>query len=82
MNLRDAKAGREYIVRGISTADEELNAFLFSLGCYGQGLVKVKHLDAVNAQDGDIGILRPCNKPEAFPIMADADIMPTFSAHQ
>ena len=34
MNLRQAMEGKEYIVRGIETNDEELNAFLFSLGCY------------------------------------------------
>ena len=34
MNLRNAEAGREYIIRQIHTDDEELNGFLFSLGCY------------------------------------------------
>ena len=34
MTLLDAELGREYIVRSIVTEDEELNAFLFSLGCY------------------------------------------------
>lgn len=34
MNLRNAEEGKEYIVRRILTDDEELNAFLFSLGCY------------------------------------------------
>ena len=34
MTLRNAEIGQEYIVRGIVTEDEELNAFLFSLGCY------------------------------------------------
>ena len=34
MNLKEAKEGTEYIIRGIYTNDEELNAFLFSLGCY------------------------------------------------
>ena len=34
MTLMDAELGREYIVRSIVTEDEELNAFLFSLGCY------------------------------------------------
>ena len=34
MILREAQLGKEYIIRGIVTADEELNAFLFSLGCY------------------------------------------------
>ncbi len=34
MTLLDAELGREYVVRSISTNDDELNAFLFSLGCY------------------------------------------------
>lgn len=34
MNLLEAQEGIEYIVREIQTDDEELDAFLFSLGCY------------------------------------------------
>ena len=34
MTLLDAAEGKEYIVKGIATDDEELEAFLFSLGCY------------------------------------------------
>ena len=34
MNLTMAEEGKEYIIRQIETDDEELNAFLFSLGCY------------------------------------------------
>lgn len=34
MNLLCAEEGREYIVDCIETDDEELDAFLFSLGCY------------------------------------------------
>ena len=34
MNLTTATEGKEYIIQGIETDDEELNAFLFSLGCY------------------------------------------------
>ncbi len=34
MNLLHAEEGREYIVDRIETDDEELDAFLFSLGCY------------------------------------------------
>lgn len=34
MTLEDVSEGSEYIVKSINTADEELNAFLFSLGCY------------------------------------------------
>ena len=34
MNLVVAEEGKEYIIQRIETDDEELNAFLFSLGCY------------------------------------------------
>ena len=34
MNLSVAEEGKEYTVKRIETADEDLNAFLFSLGCY------------------------------------------------
>ena len=34
MNLLTAELGKEYIIRRIDTNDEELDAFLFSLGCY------------------------------------------------
>ncbi|MBE5970950.1 MAG: ferrous iron transport protein A [Lachnoclostridium sp.] len=34
MTLLDAQLGEEYIIRDIVTDDEELDAFLFSLGCY------------------------------------------------
>ena len=34
MNLSMAQEGREYIIRSIETDDEDLNAFLFCLGCY------------------------------------------------
>ena len=34
MNLKYAQLGQEYIVKRIDTDDEELNSFLFSLGCY------------------------------------------------
>ena len=34
MKLTDATEGKEYVVDSINTEDEELNAFLFSLGGY------------------------------------------------
>ena len=34
MNLLNGNIGEEYIIKDIQTDDEELNAFLFSLGCY------------------------------------------------
>lgn len=44
MNLTNAQEGKEYIIQRIETEDEELNAFLFSLGCYsGEPITVVKH---------------------------------------
>lgn len=34
MNLTNAQAGSEYVIRDIVTDDAEMDAFLFSLGCY------------------------------------------------
>ena len=34
MNLTQAELEKEYIVKKIETDDEELDAFLFTLGCY------------------------------------------------
>lgn len=44
MNLMKVQAGKEYIVQNINTADEELDAFLFSLGCYsGEPITVISH---------------------------------------
>lgn len=44
MSLKMAEEGREYIIRQVNTADEELNAFLFSLGCYsGEAITVIAH---------------------------------------
>ena len=44
MNLVNAQEGKEYIIQEIETDDEELNAFLFSLGCYsGEPITVVSH---------------------------------------
>ena len=43
MNLKDAEIGKEYTIKSIETDDEELNAFLFSLGCYsGEAITVIK----------------------------------------
>ena len=45
MTLSQAAEGKEYIIKDISTNDEELNAFLFSLGCYrGEPITVISHL--------------------------------------
>ncbi len=44
MNLSEAVEGKEYIIKSIETGDEELDAFLFSLGCYkDQPITVVSH---------------------------------------
>ena len=45
MTLRNAAEGNEYIIKDVATDDEELNAFLFSLGCYsGEAVTVVSRL--------------------------------------
>ena len=56
MNLLDAQLGEEYIIRAIETDDEELDDFLFSLGCYsGEPITVISHTRAgmvVSIKDG------------------------------
>ena len=45
MNLINAQEGVEYLIKSVEISDEELNSFLFSLGCYsGQPITVVRHL--------------------------------------
>ena len=45
MTLIDANDGEEYIIKDIITDDEELNSFLFSLGCYsGEPITVISHM--------------------------------------
>ncbi len=56
MNLRNAEEGKEYVIKEIHTDDEELDAFLFSLGCYcGEPITVISHLKGgcvVSIKDG------------------------------
>mgnify|MGYP003317837342 FL=1 len=56
MNLTNAQEGKEYIIKCIETDDEEMDAFLFSLGCYaGEPITVVSHLKGgcvVSIKDG------------------------------
>lgn len=56
MNLNNATLGREYIIQRIDTDDEELNGFLFSLGCYsGEAITVISRRRAtcvVSIKDG------------------------------
>lgn len=60
MNLKDAIEGKEYVIQQIDTDDDELNAFLFSLGCYsGEAITVVSHLKGgcvVSIKDGRYNI--------------------------
>lgn len=60
MNLTEAIEGQEYIIKQIETEDEELNSFLFSLGCYsGENITVVSHLKGgcvVSIKDGRYNI--------------------------
>lgn len=60
MTLRDAQEGVEYIIKSIETDDEELNSFLFSLGCYsGEPITVISHLRrscVVSIKDGRYNI--------------------------
>ena len=64
MNIKQAQEGIEYIISSIETDDEELNAFLFSLGCYsGEPITVIAHRKGgmtVSIKDGryniDIGL--------------------------
>ena len=61
MSLRNAVEGQEYIIRQIKTDDEELDAFLFSLGCYsGEPITVVtrrKHSCVVSIKDGLVSLV-------------------------
>lgn len=41
MTLLDAEIGRDYTIKSINTFDEELNSFLFSLGCYSGETIRI-----------------------------------------
>ena len=62
MTLAEAEVGKEYIIRAIETDDEELDAFLFSLGCYsGEPITVISHRKSgcvVSIKDGRYNIDR------------------------
>ena len=63
MDLLNAQDGIEYVINKIETDDEELNSFLFSLGCYsGEKITVVRHLKGgliVAIKDGRYNIDKP-----------------------
>lgn len=60
MNLTEAIEEKEYIIQAIESDDEELNSFLFSLGCYsGESITVISHLKGgciVSIKDGRYNI--------------------------
>lgn len=60
MNLTSALEGKEYIIQRIETDDDDLNAFLFSLGCYsGEPITVIAHRkggSVVSIKDGRYNI--------------------------
>ena len=60
MTLLDAKEGEVYTIKDITADDEELQSFLFSLGCYsGEPITVVSHLKGgcvVSIKDGRYNI--------------------------
>ena len=62
MNLLQAQEGQEYIIRAIESDDEELDAFLFSLGCdSGEPITVISHTRSgyvVSIKDGRYNIDR------------------------
>lgn len=56
MKLTDANLGQEYIIKSIVTDDEELDGFLFTLGCYsGEPITVISYVNGryiVSIKDG------------------------------
>lgn len=56
MTLAEAQVGKEYIIKDIATDDEELDAFLFTLGCYsGEPVTVISHIKGasiISIKDG------------------------------
>ena len=63
MTLLEVEEGKEYIIERIETDDDELDAFLFSLGCYsGEPITVVsrrKHGCTVSIKDARYNIDNP-----------------------
>lgn len=62
LNLTHAQLGQEYTITGIVTDDDELDSFLFTLGCYsGQSVTVVSQLRdnyVISVKDGRYSINR------------------------
>ena len=60
MTLAKAEPGMEYVIRKVSTGDEEMDSFLFTLGCYsGERVTVISQLrggSVVSIKDGRYNI--------------------------
>lgn len=60
MNLKQVIEGKEYIIEKVNTQDEEMDNFLFSLGCYkGEPITVISQLKGgciVSIKDGRYSI--------------------------
>ena len=60
MNLTQVQEGKEYVIREIATEDQDMDEFLFSLGCYsGEPITVVsrrKHNCTISVKDGRYNI--------------------------
>lgn len=76
MNLKEAIAGQSYRIQQIATEDEELNAFLFSLGCYsGEEITVVSQLKSgcvVSIKDARYHLDRQLSEAISVRISGDA----------
>lgn len=63
MNLFTAEIGKEYFVKDIHTNDDEIDSFLFTLGCYaGEPITVISRLKSsliVAIKDGRYNIDKP-----------------------
>lgn len=70
MNLTNAKEGVEYTVTQIQTDDDELDSFLFSLGCYSG-----EHITLISRQRGNYVIAVKDGRYSVDPQLAEAIII-------
>lgn len=60
MNLMETEIGKEYIIKELVTDDEEMDSFLFTLGCYSGEPITVisrsKHACVIAIKDGRYNI--------------------------
>lgn len=56
MSVKELKVGREAVIESVVTGDRELDAFLFSLGCFAGETIRVishgRHSSVVAIKDG------------------------------